>query len=132
MSLYTYKAKLKKVVDGETLDVYIDLWFDIHYFSRVLLAGINTPESRTRNLEEKKLVLAAKEYVEQWLEKRGPDFIITTTKEQKGKYGRVLGTVMDIRQEQCLNTDLVDIGLARVYDGTGNKTWSEFKENDDD
>jgi micrococcal nuclease len=121
-------AKLKKVVDGDTIDVYIDLGFDIHYFSRVRLAGINTPESRTTNLEEKKLGLAAKEYVEQWFESVGPDFIIKTTKEQKGKYGRVLGTVTDVREMRCLNTDLVDNGLARVYDGSGDKTWSEFKE----
>lgn len=129
MSLYTYKSKLERVVDGDTIDVYIDLGFDIHYRSRVRLAGINAPESRTRNLEEKKLGLAAKEYVEQWLEKRGPDFIIRTTKVEKGKYGRVLGTIMDMKEEQCLNTDLVDVGLARVYDGTGSKTWTEFKEN---
>lgn len=127
--MYTYKAKLERVVDGDTIDVYIDLGFDIHYRSRVRLAGINAPESRTRNLEEKKLGLAAKEYVEQWLSKSGPDFIIRTTKVEKGKYGRVLGTIMDMKEEQCLNTDLVDVGLARVYDGTGSKTWTEFKEN---
>lgn len=127
--MYTYKAKLERVVDGDTIDVYIDLGFDIHYRSRVRLAGINAPESRTRNLEEKKLGLAAKEYVEQWLSKCGPDFIIRTTKVEKGKYGRVLGTIMDMKEQQCLNTDLVDVGLARVYDGTGSKTWTEFKEN---
>ena len=103
MSLYTYKAKLERVVDGDTIDVYIDLGFDIHYRSRVRLAGINAPESRTRNLEEKKLGLAAKEYVEQWFEKVGPDFIIKTTKEQKGKYGRVLGTITDKKDEKTLH-----------------------------
>jgi micrococcal nuclease len=128
MGLYTYRAKLKKVVDGDTIDVYIDLGFDIHYFSRVRLAGINAPESRTKNLEEKKLGLAAKEYVEQWFNKVGPDFIIKTTKEEKGKYGRVLGTITDMKDERCLNLELVDIGLARVYDGSGDKTWTEFKE----
>jgi len=128
MSLYTYRAKLKRVVDGDTVDVYIDLGFDIHYFSRVRLAGINAPESRTRNLEEKKLGLAAKEYVEQWFNKVGPDFIIKTTKEEKGKYGRVLGTITDMKDERCLNLELVDKGLARLYDGSGDKTWSEFKE----
>lgn len=128
MSLYTYKAKLERVIDGDTIDVYIDLGFDIHYRSRVRLAEIDAPESRTRNLEEKKLGLAAKEYVEQWFSKHGRDFIIHTTKVEKGKYGRVLGIIMDMKEEQCLNTDLVDVGLARVYDGTGNKAWTEFKE----
>ncbi|MDA0345057.1 MAG: thermonuclease family protein [Proteobacteria bacterium] len=128
MSLYTYKAKLKKVVDGDTIDVYIDLGFDIHYFSRVRLAGINTPESRTKNLEEKKLGLAAKEFVDQWLQNNGPEFIIKTGKEEKGKYGRVLGTIYTMSEDKCLNTDLIDEGLAREYDGQGNKTWTEFKE----
>lgn len=128
MSLYTYKAKVKRVVDGDTVDVYIDLGFDIHYFSRVRLAGINAPESRTRNLEEKKLGLAAKEFTDRWIERHGPEFIIQTTKEQKGKYGRVLGSIWDLKEEHCLNLDIVDAGLARVYDGTGNKTWVEFKE----
>lgn len=126
--MYTYKGKLKKVVDGDTVDLYIDLGFDVHYFSRVRLAGINTPESRTRNLEEKKLGLAAKEYVEQWFEKNGNECIIHTTKEQKGKYGRVLGSISDIKEESILNNELVDIGLARLYDGQGDKTWSEFKD----
>jgi len=126
--LYTYRAKLKRVVDGDTIDVYIDLGFDIHYFSRVRLAGINAPESRTRNLEEKKAGLAAKEYVEQWFDKLGNEFIIKTTKEEKGKYGRVLGTITDLKDQRCLNMDLVDNGLARLYDGTGDKTWSDFKE----
>jgi len=126
--MYTYKAKLKRVVDGDTIDVYIDLGFDIHYFSRVRLAGINAPESRTRNLEEKKMGLAAKEYVEQWFSRVGKEFIIKTSKEEKGKYGRVLGTITDLKDQQCLNIDLVDNGLARLYDGTGDKTWSDFKE----
>lgn len=126
--MYTYRAKLKRVVDGDTIDVYIDLGFDIHYFSRVRLAGINAPESRTRNLEEKKAGLAAKEYVEQWFDKLGNEFIIKTTKEEKGKYGRVLGTITDLKDQRCLNMDLVDNGLARLYDGTGDKTWSDFKE----
>jgi len=126
--LYTYRGKLKRVVDGDTIDVYIDLGFDIHYFSRVRLAGINAPESRTRNLEEKKAGLAAKEYVEQWFDKLGNEFIIKTTKEEKGKYGRVLGTITDLKDQRCLNMDLVDNGLARLYDGTGDKTWSDFKE----
>lgn len=126
--MYTYRGKLKRVVDGDTIDVYIDLGFDIHYFSRVRLAGINAPESRTRNLEEKKAGLAAKEYVEQWFDKLGNEFIIKTTKEEKGKYGRVLGTITDLKDQRCLNMDLVDNGLARLYDGTGDKTWSDFKE----
>ena len=96
MNLYNYKAKIKRVVDGDTVDVYIDLGFDVHYFSRVRLSGINTPESRTRNLEEKKLGLAAKEYVDQWFQNYGSEFIIQTTKDQKEKYGRVLGTVTSL------------------------------------
>jgi micrococcal nuclease len=58
--MYTYEAKVVRVVDGDTIDALIDLGFDIHKKIRIRMVGINTPESRTRDLEEKKLGLAAK------------------------------------------------------------------------
>ena len=66
-SLYHYRAKVVRTVDGDTIDVELDLGFDITLKARVRLVGINTPESRTRDLEEKAAGLAAKEYVGKWL-----------------------------------------------------------------
>ena len=127
MGLYTYRAKLKKVIDGDTVDVYIDLGFDIHYLSRARLFGINTPETRTRNLEEKKAGLIAKEYVEKWFEKNEGQCVINTIKDEKGKYGRILANIYDIKEESILNVELVNLGLAREYDGHSDKTWPEFR-----
>ena len=67
--MYTYKAKCLRVVDGDTLDAQIDLGFDTHKVIRIRLVGINTPESRTRDLEEKARGLAAKQFVKDTLAK---------------------------------------------------------------
>lgn len=115
MSLYTYAATLKKVIDGDTIDVCIDLGFDIHYACRVRLSGVDAPEIRTSNIEEKKLGLAAKEYVEKWFEANNNRCIINTIKDKKGKYGRILGSVFDIKEEKILNKELLDKGLANKY-----------------
>ena len=88
--MYTYKAKLDRVIDGDTIDVNIDLGFDINVKKRVRFTGINTPESRTRDLEEKKLGLAAKDRVQSILAENDC-FIIESKK--LGKFGRVLGEV---------------------------------------
>ena len=66
--MYTYKIKLDRVVDGDTIDAHIDLGFDVSIKKRIRFAGINTPESRTRDLEEKARGLAAKDRVKQLLE----------------------------------------------------------------
>ena len=87
--MYTYKARLDRVVDGDTLDAYIDLGFDITVHKRIRLAGINTPESRTRDLEEKERGLASKARLVEMLE--GGEFILES--KEVGKYGRVLGTL---------------------------------------
>ena len=67
MSLYQYRAKVVHIVDGDTIDVQLDLGFDITYKARIRFQGVNTPESRTRDLEEKALGLAAKDFVGRWL-----------------------------------------------------------------
>ena len=90
--MYEYKARLERVIDGDTIDVIIDLGFDIHFKQRIRLYGINTPETRTRDLEEKKRGFAAKARL---IELIGEfDFFTIQTKiDKKGKYGRVLGTI---------------------------------------
>ena len=123
---WIYNAEVKKVVDGDTFDIVIDLGFDTLRKGRVRLYGVNTPESRTSNLEEKKQGLAAKEFTEQWLAKAGNWVKIETIIDKNEKYGRVLAKVWD-KDGNCLNTDIVASGLAREYYGVGDKTWTEFK-----
>jgi len=123
---WIYNAEVKKVVDGDTFDIVIDLGFDVLKKGRVRLYGVNTPESRTSNIEEKKLGLAAKEFTDQWLTKAGKYVKIETVIDKNEKYGRVLAKVWD-SEGNCLNTDIITAGLAREYFGKGDKTWLEFK-----
>jgi len=117
MNLYTYKAKLQRVVDGDTVDLTIDLGFNIHHKVRCRLYGINTPEIRTKNLAEKELGLAAKAYVEDWFD-RTKDCFVQTFKDGKGKYGRLLANIYaDEKCEISLNEQLVDSGHATNYFG---------------
>ena len=88
--MYTYKATLDRVIDGDTIDVNIDLGFDISVNKRVRFAGINTPESRTRDLEEKERGLAAKARVQSILDENDT---FTLESKEIGKYGRVLGEI---------------------------------------
>jgi micrococcal nuclease len=111
--MFTYRAVLKRIVDGDTIDVAIDLGFDIHYNTRVRLSGINTPECRTRDLEEKKRGLAAKARLEELLE--GDDLTIKTQLDKSGKFGRVLGEIF--MKNVSINERLVEEGHATPYFG---------------
>jgi len=125
---WIYNAEVKKVVDGDTFDIVIDLGFDTLKKGRVRLYGVNTPESRTSNAEEKKMGLAAKEFTDQWLTKTNYKVKIETIIDKNEKYGRVLARVWN-ESGQCLNNDIITSGLAREYFGVGNKTFQEFKKN---
>jgi micrococcal nuclease len=92
----------------------------------VRLYGVNTPESRTTNLEEKKMGLAAKEFTDQWITTAGHKIKIETILDKNEKYGRILARVWN-EAGACLNTDIVTAGLAREYFGVGDKTFQEFK-----
>lgn len=90
--MYEYKIKsVDKVVDGDTVDVTVDLGFDIHHKIRVRLYGINTPECRTRDLEEKKLGFAAKDRLAELINVNLNDLYLRT--KEKGKFGRYLGEI---------------------------------------
>jgi|TARA_B100000925_G_scaffold263795_1_gene221920 micrococcal nuclease len=90
--MYEYNCRITKIIDGDTVDVDIDLGFNQWFCNqRIRLHGIDTPESRTRDLEEKKYGLRAKKFVEDFIPV-GSSAIIETKKRQKGdKYGRYLG-----------------------------------------
>lgn len=109
--MYTYKAKLDRVIDGDTVDANIDLGFDITIHKRIRLAGIDTPESRTRDLEEKARGLASKDKL---IELLGDGNFVLESKEV-GKYGRVLGTLHI--DDMNINDTLVKEGFAVEYDG---------------
>jgi micrococcal nuclease len=111
--MYEYNCKVKRVVDGDTVDVVIDLGFDIHFATRVRLYGMDTPESRTRNKDEKVRGYMSKDFLEEWMEK--DDVIIRTRRDKKGKFGRVLGEMI-VRGEN-VNKLMIKECLAVEYYG---------------
>ena len=111
--MYEYQIKeVVKVIDGDTIDIIIDLGFGLTKKERVRLAGIDTPESRTKDLEEKKFGLEAKAFLERRLSECENLWVST---EKDGKYGRMLGNVW------CgitnINEEMVGRGYAWEYDG---------------
>ena len=119
--MYTYNIELLRVVDGDTIDAKIDLGFDVSVKKRVRFLGVNTPESRTRDLEEKARGLAAKDRVRQLLEGTNK---IQLSSHGVGKYGRCLGElyidVVDGKEKMTLesvNELLIKEGHAVKYDG---------------
>jgi len=91
---FSYRvSKVTKVVDGDTIDVILDMGFDIMYKQRVRLYGIDTPESRTRDLEEKKYGLLSKEFLKRQLKDASRIVIKTYKGDETGKFGRILGDV---------------------------------------
>ena len=115
--MYEYYAQLRRVVDGDTVDVAIDCGFNVHIKERVRLKGINAPESRTRDLEEKKRGLAAKERLIDILTSFGDKFIIKTSIDKKGKFGRLLGELVSKDGQQNANQMLLEEGHAVEYHG---------------
>ena len=135
MEKYIYKAKLERVVDGDTVDALIDVGFDIWIKKRIRYKGIDTWESRTKDLDEKKLGLAAKDRNKELLESVSSKSGYFRLKSYGvGKYGRVLGEIFvkDIEGiEYNVNQTLIDEGHAYVYDGGKKKMFvnKETKKN---
>jgi micrococcal nuclease len=116
--MYEYFVKeVKNVVDGDTIDVVIDLGFDILFASRVRLAGIDTPESRTTDKAEKVLGLEAKEYLKKCLKDSKSVVIRTEKMDSSEKYGRILGWVYVNGDSESLNNKMINDGYAWGYLG---------------
>tara|TARA_R100000234_G_scaffold44373_1_gene26433 strand:- start:308 stop:664 length:357 start_codon:yes stop_codon:yes gene_type:complete len=115
--MYEYYAELRRVVDGDTVDVTIDCGFKMHIKERVRLKGINTPECRTRDLEEKARGLAAKDRLIDILASWGDKFIIRTSIDKKGKFGRLLGELVSSDGKKNANQMLLEEGHAVEYYG---------------
>lgn len=117
--MYEYRVKkVTKVLDGDTIDVDLDLGFNISYSQRVRLSGIDTPESRTRDLNEKKFGTEAKEYVKSLLDDAELVVIKTEKPDSSEKYGRILGQVFINGSPVSVNQMLIDNGYAWEYDGS--------------
>ena len=112
-----YVRKVSKVVDGDTIDVEIDLGFDISFSSRVRLAGIDTPESRTTDKIEKALGLEAKAYLKHEIDAAKSVVIKTEKMDSSEKYGRILGWVFLDGASVSLNEKMIADGHAWGYMG---------------
>ena len=116
--MYEYNiSKVENIVEGDTIDVLIDLGFDILFQSRVRLAGIDTPESRTKDLAEKALGLESKEYLKKHLKDAKSVVIKTEKMDSSEKYGRILGWVYVNGDTESLNDKMINDGYAWGYMG---------------
>ena len=113
--MYEYRVKeVAKVVDGDTVDLVLDLGFKLFKKERCRVAGIDTPESRTRDKKEKVYGLEAKAYLQGLLENAENLYVRT---EKDGKYGRMLGHLFCDNLEGSINQKMIDEGYAWGYDG---------------
>ena len=125
--MYEYSSKIVRVVDGDTVDVDIDLGFGVWmHKQRIRMYGIDTPESRTRDLEEKKFGLMAKEIVKKWVPEGSTQTLITR-KDKSGKYGRILGSFKIVFEEEetTLNEWMVKYKYGVEYFGQSKKDIEE-------
>jgi len=112
-----YVREIKSVVDGDTIDVVIDLGFNVLFEQRVRLAGIDTPESRTTDKAEKALGLEAKEYLKKQLKDAKSIVIRTEKMDSSEKYGRILGWLYVNGESESINNKMISDGYAWGYLG---------------
>jgi len=133
-SCYNFRViEINRVVDGDTIDVTIDLGFDLYKKERVRVAGVDTPEKRTRDLEEKELGIEATNWLKEALDGAiaGDDDLVIRTElvGGVGKYGRLLGWLYIGDSELSLNELMIEEGYAWAYDGgTKQKNFEELRE----
>ena len=123
--MYEYKAQVVKVVDGDTVDMLFDLGFNIYHSCRVRMLGIDTPESRTRDLEEKARGKLSKQFLKDCLLDQKV-VIKTHKKNAKGKFGRVLGELWI--EDRNINQEMVGLGYAVEYHGQSKMDLKEAHE----
>ena len=134
ISCYNFRVtEVARVVDGDTIDVVIDLGFDLYKKERVRIAGVDTPEKRTRDLEEKKLGIDATNWLKDQLDSAisGEDDLVIRTELDGGfgKYGRLLGWLYIGDETVSINEKMIAEGYAWEYDGgTKNKNFQELRE----
>jgi micrococcal nuclease len=115
---YIYRIKeIHKIVDGDTIDASIDLGFDISLEKRIRLAGVDTPESRTSDVNEKKYGLESKEWLKKRCENAKDILIKTELPDSTEKYGRIIGHLFINDEPTSLNEQMIISGYAWDYDG---------------
>jgi len=133
-SCYNFRViEINRVLDGDTIDVTIDLGFDLYKKERVRVAGVDTPEKRTKDAEEKALGIDATNWLKDHLDGaiNGDDDLIIRTELDGGvgKYGRLLGWLYIGTEEVSLNEQMIEEGFAWPYDGgTKQKNFEELRE----
>jgi len=133
-SCYNFRVtEINRVLDGDTIDVTIDLGFDLFKKERVRIAGVDTPEKRTRDLEEKELGIDATNWLKDRLEGAlaGEENLTIRTElvGGVGKYGRLLGWLYVGDEDESLNEKMIEEGYAWAYDGgTKQKNFEELRE----
>ena len=133
-SCYNFRiTEINRVLDGDTIDVTIDLGFDLYKKERVRVAGVDTPEKRTRDLEEKELGIDATNWLKKHLEEAisGEEDLVIRTElvGGVGKYGRLLGWLYIADSQLSLNEMMIEEGYAWAYDGgTKQKDFEQLRE----
>jgi len=125
--MYEYRCKVVKIIDGDTVDVDIDLGFGVWLKKeRIRMFGIDTPESRTRDLEEKKYGNAAKEFITDMLDDEG-GIVLKTRKDKEGKYGRILGELWRTTDfaDKSINDYMIEKHHAVAYHGQSKESIEE-------
>jgi len=125
--MYEYRCKVVKIVDGDTVDVDIDLGFGVWLKKeRIRMFGIDTPESRTRDLDEKKYGLMAKEFITKLLDDEG-GIVLKTRKDAEGKYGRILGELWRTTNfaDKSINQIMIEKHHAVSYHGQSKEDIAE-------
>ncbi len=117
--MYEYKCEVTRVVDGDTIDCVLDLGFSILHKCRVRLYGIDTPESRTRDLDEKARGKLASKFLKEAIDNGKEIVLRSELKDSKGKYGRVLGSIV---------VDDLDINKAMVANNLAVKYYGQSKD----
>ncbi len=112
--MYEYRGSLREVVDGDTIDVLMDLGFRIYHLVPLRLNGLNTPEKNTPAGQH------AKKFVEDWFSTNGSNFTVYTNKDRTEKYGRYLATVV-ADNGKSLVADIINAGLGVFWDGKGQR-----------
>jgi micrococcal nuclease len=117
--MFEYEGKVKRILDGDTIDAYIDLGFDVWITKRIRFMGIDTPESRTRDLTEKRYGKGATHRLTEMLEQADNKFIVKS--HGTGKFGRVLGELFIVGDLVSINDRLINEGHAVAYFGGSKK-----------
>ena len=114
---YHYRCRLLDVIDGDTVELEVELGFNARLTVRVRLDGIDTPELKGKTIDERRMAQDALALVARWCEARADRIIVRTFRDSRDKFGRLLATLIDQDTSETVQQALIEAGLARPYDG---------------